>query len=80
MTKHVHVYTYLFQTCAELQDPVNVKGIVISLIDRLTSFAVKNELPSNIELFNTFSQEIAIIVQVSLFFFICLYIRYSSYF
>ena len=56
------------QTCAELQENVNVKSIVISLIDRLASYAYRTDsgIPSNIKLFDVFQQEIAIIVQVRL--------------
>ena len=55
------------QTCAELLDSVNVKRIIIALVDRLASYAHREDsggIPANIKLFDVFQQEIAGIIQV----------------
>jgi len=48
---------------------VNVKNIVISLIDRLANFAHRSDtegIPTSIPLFDIFSQEVSLVIQVSL--------------
>ena len=61
------LFSLSLQTCAELQEHVNVKEIVIALVDRLASYAHRTDssgIPSNIKLFDIFQQEIAIVIQV----------------
>lgn len=60
------------KSCAQLQPGVNVKSIIISLIDRLAAFHQRNEkpagnnsaIPPEVELFDVFSIQIANIVQI----------------
>lgn len=55
------------QTCADLLDNVNVKNIIIALVDRLATYAHRGDtegIPSNIKLFDIFSQEVSVVVQV----------------
>ena len=49
-----------------MQPAVNVKNIVIGLIDRLAAFATREDspgIPGNIELFQIFSDEISSIIK-----------------
>ena len=52
--------------CGQLHPMVNVKNIIISLIDRLALFATREDetggIPSDIQLFDVFSKEIANII------------------
>lgn len=51
--------------CGQLHSMVNVKNIIISLIDRLALFAQRQDskgIPSDIQLFDIFSKEIANII------------------
>jgi len=52
--------------CAELQAAVNVKNIVIALIDRLAAFSTREDspgIPQDVHLFNIFSDEISSIIR-----------------
>lgn len=73
------------KSCAELQPGVNVKNVVISLIDRLASFSQRSEVsPGDMEaevakLFDIFSDQVASIIEVvSLFSFISAFCDLSS--
>ena len=54
------------KSCAELQSGVNVKNIIISLIDRLATFTQKSDPATiaQVELFEVFSEQISSIIQV----------------
>lgn len=56
------------KACAELHQDVNVKNIIIALIDRLAMFAHRDDgpgIPNDIRLFEIFSQQVAHVIQVS---------------
>ena len=64
---HLQTLNQFLQACAELQENVNVKNIIIALIDRLANFAHRSDvegIPDSIKLFEIFSQEVSIMVQV----------------
>jgi Vacuolar protein sorting-associated protein 35. len=58
---HLATLTAFLKSCAELQAGVNVKNILIALIDRLSLYAQKNKEFNS--LFETFSEQVASIVQ-----------------
>ncbi|XP_023337734.1 vacuolar protein sorting-associated protein 35 isoform X1 [Eurytemora carolleeae] len=63
---HLSSLTNFLEACAELQPAVNVKNIVISLIDRLAQFATREDspgIPEEIKLFDIFSNEITSIIR-----------------
>jgi len=63
---HLSSLTNFLEACAELQPAVNVKNIVISLIDRLAQFATREDspgIPDDIQLFDIFSNEITTIIR-----------------
>eukprot|EP00027_Filamoeba_sp_ATCC50430_P010734 CAMPEP_0168551534 /NCGR_PEP_ID=MMETSP0413-20121227/6225_1 /TAXON_ID=136452 /ORGANISM="Filamoeba nolandi, Strain NC-AS-23-1" /LENGTH=788 /DNA_ID=CAMNT_0008582069 /DNA_START=80 /DNA_END=2446 /DNA_ORIENTATION=- len=61
---HLRTLDVLLSTCGQLQGGVNIKNILVSLIDRLANFAGRGEqIPSDIKVFNTFSEQIANIVK-----------------
>lgn len=63
---HLACLTSFLEACAELQPAVNVKNIVIGLIDRLAAFATREDspgIPANIQLFHVFSEEISSIIK-----------------
>jgi hypothetical protein len=68
---HLQTLNAFLKSCAELQTGVNVKNIIISLIDRLATFSQKADgavgaagIPSDVRLFDVFSDQVAIIIQV----------------
>ena len=65
---HLQTLNAFLQACANLNVSVNVKNIIISLIDRLALFANKDDgdgIPQDIELFDIFSQQVSTVVQVN---------------
>lgn len=63
---HLQTLSPFLRACAELHASVNVKNIIISLIDRLAQFAQNEEgsgIPAEIQLFDIFSQQIAQVIQ-----------------
>lgn len=77
---HLQTLDPFLKSCAQLESGVNVKNIIISLIDRLAAYnqrVAKNQLstaeeksptaiPNDVQLFEAFSVQIANIVQVCL--------------
>ena len=64
---HLQTLNQFLQSCADLQENVNVKNIIIALIDRLANFAHRSDtggIPESIKLFDIFSQEVSMVVQV----------------
>merc|ERR1719210_2638835 len=63
---HLATLNSFLGACAQLHPSVNVKNIIISLIDRLALFAQRDDesggIPRDIQLFDIFSQEIAAII------------------
>ncbi|XP_074645707.1 vacuolar protein sorting-associated protein 35-like [Tubulanus polymorphus] len=63
---HLQCLNNFLRACAELHQSVNVKNIIIALIDRLAQFAQKddgNGIPNEIQLFDIFSQQISQVIQ-----------------
>ncbi|PAA49851.1 hypothetical protein BOX15_Mlig015621g2, partial [Macrostomum lignano] len=63
---HLATLQDFLQACAELNPAVPVKNILISLINRLSAFATRdgsNGIPSDIPLFDFFSEQIAKIIE-----------------
>ena len=64
---HLQTLNLFLKACAELQEEVNVKNVIIALIDRLANFAHRSDtdgIPSSIKLFDIFSGQISTVVQV----------------
>lgn len=64
---HLQTLGPFLQACAELHEDVNVRSIISSLIDRLAAFGNKEDgdgIPSEIKLFDIFSQHIATVIKV----------------
>uniref|UniRef100_A0A2P2HXC5 Vacuolar protein sorting-associated protein 35 n=1 Tax=Hirondellea gigas TaxID=1518452 RepID=A0A2P2HXC5_9CRUS len=63
---HLETLGPFLQACAELHEDVNVKSIISSLIERLAAFGNKEDgdgIPSEIKLFEIFSQHIATVIK-----------------
>uniref|UniRef100_A0A8C9Z4M6 VPS35 retromer complex component n=1 Tax=Sander lucioperca TaxID=283035 RepID=A0A8C9Z4M6_SANLU len=63
---HLQTLNPFLRSCAELHQHVNVKNIIIALIDRLALFAHREDgpgIPSEIKLFDIFSQQVATVIQ-----------------
>ncbi|XP_022256816.1 vacuolar protein sorting-associated protein 35-like isoform X1 [Limulus polyphemus] len=63
---HLQTLNSFLKACAELHQNVNVKNIIIALIDRLAVFATKEDgtgIPQDIKLFDIFSEQVAQIIQ-----------------
>ena len=64
---HLATLNSFLKSCAEVQESVNVKNIIIALIDRLAMFAHRSDtggIPTEIKLFDIFSQEVSLVIQV----------------
>jgi vacuolar protein sorting-associated protein 35 len=67
---HLQTLDPFLKSCAQLQPGVNVKNIIISLIERLAAYnqrngkTSENVIPTDVQLFEVFSIQIAGIVQV----------------
>lgn len=76
---HLQTLTPFLKSCAELQPGVNVKNIIISLMDRLSAFSQRSDgvggasgsapesphsgVPPDVQLFDVFSDQVASIIQ-----------------
>ncbi|XP_067132333.1 vacuolar protein sorting-associated protein 35 isoform X1 [Centruroides vittatus] len=63
---HLQTLNSFLKACAELHQHVNVKNIIIALIDRLAVFATREDgsgIPQEIKLFDIFSEQVAQIIQ-----------------
>ncbi|XP_015604558.1 vacuolar protein sorting-associated protein 35 isoform X2 [Cephus cinctus] len=74
---HLQTLNAFLKSCAELQNGVNVKNIIISLIDRLAAFSQRSDgvggppgspnqvpgIPQDVKLFDVFSDQVATIIQ-----------------
>ncbi|MGH0143968.1 UNVERIFIED_CONTAM: hypothetical protein FKN15_002310 [Acipenser sinensis] len=63
---HLQTLNPFLRSCAELHQHVNVKNIIIALIDRLALFAHREDgpgIPVDIKLFDIFSQQVATVIQ-----------------
>lgn len=61
---HLRTLETILSTCAQLQPGVNIKQILVGLIDRLASFATENQIPGDIKIFQIFSTQVADVVEV----------------
>lgn len=73
---HLQTLDPFLKSCAQLQSGVNVKNIIIALIERLAAFAQRSALsdgaidgtvaiPEDVQLFDIFNDQVSSIVQVS---------------
>lgn len=63
---HLETLTPFLKACADLNQTVNVKNIIIALIDRLAVFATRDDstgIPDDLKLFDIFSDQIAAVIQ-----------------
>uniref|UniRef100_A0A2K5C2H0 Vacuolar protein sorting-associated protein 35 n=1 Tax=Aotus nancymaae TaxID=37293 RepID=A0A2K5C2H0_AOTNA len=63
---HLHTLNPFLRLCAELHQNVNVKNIIIALIDILALSAHREDgpgIPADIKLFGIFSQQVATVIQ-----------------
>lgn len=63
---HLQTLNPFLQACAELHQHVNVKNIIIALIDRLALYAQREDgpgIPGDIQLFDIFSEQVALVIQ-----------------
>uniref|UniRef100_A0A8C6TDM5 VPS35 retromer complex component n=1 Tax=Neogobius melanostomus TaxID=47308 RepID=A0A8C6TDM5_9GOBI len=63
---HLQTLNPFLRSCADLHQHVNVKNIIIALIDRLALFAHREDgpgIPAEIKLFDIFSQQVATVIQ-----------------
>ncbi|XP_071813758.1 vacuolar protein sorting-associated protein 35-like [Apostichopus japonicus] len=63
---HLDTLDLFLKACADLNPTVNVKNIIIALIDRLAVFATRDDsagIPDDLKLFDIFSEQIAVIIQ-----------------
>lgn len=64
---HLRTLSSFLHACADLHERVNIKNIIISLIDRLALFANREDggIPSDIRLFDVMSVQVSSVVQVN---------------
>lgn len=64
---HLRTLSSFLHACADLHERVNIKNIIISLIDRLALFANREDggIPSDIRLFDVMSEQVSSVVQVN---------------
>lgn len=62
---HLRTLSSFLHACADLHERVNIKNIIISLIDRLALFANREDggIPSEIRLFDVMSEQVSSVVQ-----------------
>ncbi|KAK3888494.1 hypothetical protein Pcinc_007453 [Petrolisthes cinctipes] len=63
---HLQSLSAFLKACAELHAEVNVKNIIISLIDRLANFAHREDgsgIPDEIKLFEIFSEQVSQVIK-----------------
>ncbi|CAF1436904.1 unnamed protein product [Adineta steineri] len=62
---HLNTLNEFLKGCRELSPTVNIRNILISLIDRLTSYSTRDQqnIPENIQLFDIFSEQITEVIK-----------------
>ncbi|KJE92897.1 vacuolar protein sorting-associated protein Vps35 [Capsaspora owczarzaki ATCC 30864] len=61
---HLRTLPKFLAACAELHKAVNVKNIIISLLDRLAAFATRDgSVPEELKLFEIFSGQVATVIE-----------------
>ncbi|EDO45995.1 predicted protein [Nematostella vectensis] len=63
---HLQTITQFLSSCTELHPAVNIKNIIISLIDRLALFANRDDggIPTDIKLFDLMSEQVSKVIQM----------------
>ncbi|XP_074102802.1 vacuolar protein sorting-associated protein 35-like isoform X1 [Cotesia typhae] len=74
---HLQTLNAFLKSCGELRNGVNVKNIIISLIDRLATFSQRSDgvggpgspsqapgIPQDVQLFDVFSDQVATIIEI----------------
>lgn len=73
---HLYTLNVFLKSCCELQPSVNVKTIVILMINRLTIFTFHNSNASEVKLFEVLTEQIANIIQVKYIFLVFNILKY----
>ncbi len=62
---HLLTLDSFLKACGEVNAEVNVKNIIISLIDRLALYAIRDDvtIPPTLELFTIFSDQVSGVIQ-----------------
>eukprot|EP00128_Syssomonas_multiformis_P008875 Colp12_sorted_trinity150504_noHs@14655 len=62
---HLNTLNKFLDACAQLHPAVNVKNIIIALIDRLANYAAREDggIPADIPLYQIFSEQVAAVIQ-----------------
>ncbi|PRP80240.1 vacuolar protein sorting protein [Planoprotostelium fungivorum] len=61
---HLHTLDAILQSCATLQPGVNIKSILVGLMDRLSNYVARGEnISPELRVFETFSSKIGLIVE-----------------
>lgn len=60
---HLRTLEILLQSCGQLQGGVNIKSILVGLIDRLATYAVNEKIPAEIKIFEIFSTQVSDVVE-----------------
>ena len=62
---HLRTLELYLSACATLDDKVDVKNIMSKLMDRLATYAVEHEIPSDNPVFEIFNTQVAKVIKVS---------------
>lgn len=63
---HLSTLSMFLKSCEELHPGVNVKNIIILMINRLANYTQNNQDAESLQLFDIFSDQVASILQVRL--------------
>jgi vacuolar protein sorting-associated protein 35 len=67
---HLKTLDTILSTCGQLSSGVNLKTILVSLIDRLANYSTRGEqIPSDIQVFTIFTKNIKVVVEVFIVFY-----------
>ena len=63
---HLQTLNTFLRACADLHQSVNVKNIIIALVDRLALFANREDggIPKELKLFDIMSEQVSTVIQV----------------
>ena len=63
---HLQTLDMILQNCGQLHNEVDIKTIIVSLVDRLANFAQKtpHEIPDEIKIFEIFSEHTNQVIKV----------------
>ncbi len=60
---HLRTLEPVLATCAQLQPGVDVKSLIVSLIERLANYAVKHPVPADVPMVDVFSDNVAKVIE-----------------